>query len=203
MRILALADEESKYYWDYFEKQKLDNIDLIISCGDLAPQYLSFLATYAKVPVIYVHGNHDGCYEETPPDGCISIEDDIYIYRGVRILGLGGSMKYNYTGYQYTEKEMRSRVRKLWFKLWRRKGFDILVTHSAAYKINDAEDLPHRGFMCFVELLEKYHPKLFIHGHVHKTYGRNFKRESEYKGTRIVNAYERYIIEFPDVIENS
>ena len=40
MRILLLADEESKYYWDYFEKQKLEGIDLIISCGDLAPQYV-------------------------------------------------------------------------------------------------------------------------------------------------------------------
>ena len=51
MNILVLADEESKYLWDYFEKSKLDNIDLIISCGDLKPQYLSFLATFAKVPI--------------------------------------------------------------------------------------------------------------------------------------------------------
>ena len=45
MKILLLADEESKYYWDYFEKSKLEGIDLIISCGDLAPQFLSFMAT--------------------------------------------------------------------------------------------------------------------------------------------------------------
>ena len=45
MKILVLADEESKYLWDYFEKSKLEGIDLIISCGDLKPQYLSFLAT--------------------------------------------------------------------------------------------------------------------------------------------------------------
>ena len=50
MKILLLADEESKYYWDYFEKSKLEGIDLIISCGDLAPQFLSFMATFAKVP---------------------------------------------------------------------------------------------------------------------------------------------------------
>ena len=36
MKILLLADVESKYLWDYFEKEKLDGIDLIISCGDLA-----------------------------------------------------------------------------------------------------------------------------------------------------------------------
>ena len=90
MKILLLADEESKYYWDYFEKSKLEGIDLIISCGDLAPQFLSFIATFAKVPILYVHGNHDSCYDETPPDGCICIDDDVYVYNGVRIAGLGG-----------------------------------------------------------------------------------------------------------------
>ena len=48
MKILLLADEESKYLWDFFEKEKLDGIDLIISCGDLKAEYLSFLATMAK-----------------------------------------------------------------------------------------------------------------------------------------------------------
>ena len=96
MKILLLADEESKYYWDYFEKSKLEGIDLIISCGDLAPQFLSFMATFAKVPILYVHGNHDACYDETPPDGCICIDDDVYVHEGVRIAGLGGSMCYNF-----------------------------------------------------------------------------------------------------------
>ena len=59
MKILAIADEESKYLWDYFEKSKLEGIDLIISCGDLDPRYLSFLATFTSAPVLYVHGNHD------------------------------------------------------------------------------------------------------------------------------------------------
>ena len=34
MRILAIADEESKYLWDYFQKEKLEGIDLILSSGD-------------------------------------------------------------------------------------------------------------------------------------------------------------------------
>lgn len=84
MKILLLADEESKYYWDYFEKSKLEGIDLIISCGDLAPQFLSFMATFAKVPILYVHGNHDACYDETPPDGCICIDDDVYVHDACR-----------------------------------------------------------------------------------------------------------------------
>ena len=197
MKILVLADEESKYLWDYFEKSKLEGIDLIISCGDLKPQYLSFLATFAKVPILYVHGNHDAIYNEIPPDGCICIEDDIYVYNGIRILGLGGSMQYNSGTYQYTEKQMKSRISKLRWKLWKHNGFDILVTHAPAYQFNDGEDLPHAGFKAFRDLLDKYMPKYFLHGHVHLNYKWNQQRECQYnEHTTVINAYERYIFEY-------
>ena len=202
MKILLLADEESRYYWDYFEKSKLEGIDLIISCGDLAPQLLSFMETFAKVPILYVHGNHDARYDKNPPDGCICIEDEIYVYRGVRILGLGGSIRYKPGNYQYTQSEMRNRVRKLWFKLKRQKGFDILLTHAPAYHIYDGEDRVHEGFEAFVSLLDKYSPKFFVHGHIHMNYGRNNKRERVYKDTRVINAFERYIFEYEEGEEN-
>lgn len=196
MRILAIADEECKSLWDHFDRSKLEGIDLIISCGDLDPRYLSFLATFTSAPVIYVHGNHDRKYEQIPPDGCICIEDDIFVYKGVRILGLGGSMQYASTIHQYTEKQMRKRVRKLKWKLWRKKGFDILVTHAPAAGINDGEDLPHRGFEVFKKLMEDYTPKYFLHGHMHKNYGRKQKQTDTYLETTIINAYERYEFEY-------
>ena len=192
---MAIADQESKLLWDYFDKSYLEGIDLIISCGDLKPQYLSFLATCTTSPVLYVHGNHDDRYEETPPDGCICIEDQIYVHNGVRILGLGGSMRYKPGEHQYTERQMRQRVRKLWFKLKYHKGFDILVTHAPAFQFNDKEHLPHRGFAVFRTLMEKYKPAYFIHGHVHLNYGR-FPRLSTYNETQVINAFEKYIFEF-------
>ncbi|MCM1496900.1 MAG: metallophosphoesterase [Clostridium sp.] len=197
MKILVLADEESKYLWDYFEQKKLEGIDLIISCGDLKPQYLSFLATYSKAPVLYVHGNHDAVYKTTPPEGCICIDDRIYVHNGIRILGLGGSKKYNYGPFQYSEREMRSRVNKIRLKLLRHKGFDILVTHAPAYQFNDGEDLPHSGFQVFRELLDKYRPKFFLHGHVHLTYSWNQQRECAYnEDTTVINGFERYVFEY-------
>lgn len=195
MKILVIADEECASLWDFFDKSKVEDIDLIISCGDLDPRYLSFLVTMTTVPVLYVHGNHDGKYEYIPPEGCTCIEDDIFEYEGVRILGLGGSMRYTKGPHQYTEKEMQKRVRKLWFKLLCKQGFDILVTHSPAYQINDGRDLPHQGFQIFLKLLEKYKPKYFLHGHIHLTYGRGQKRYDQYQDTTVVNAYERCIIE--------
>ena len=67
MKILTIGDVESKYLWDYFEKSKLEGVDLIISCGDLAAEYLSFLATFTSAPVLYVHGNHDERYAKRFP----------------------------------------------------------------------------------------------------------------------------------------
>lgn len=196
MRILAIADQESKSLWDFYKPGMLDGIDLIISCGDLNPKYLSFLVTMTTVPVLYVHGNHDAKYETVPPEGCTCIEDTIYVHNGVRILGLGGSMRYKPGAHQYTDYEMRKRVRKLRFKLWRHKGFDILVTHAPANQINDGEDLPHKGFNVFVDLMDKYKPKFFLHGHVHMAYGRKYKRYDKYGDTNIINAYEKCIFDF-------
>lgn len=198
MKILAIADEESKYLWDYFDKSKIEGIDLIISCGDLNPHYLSFLVTLSSVPVLYVHGNHDAKYEKVPPEGCICIEDQIYVHNGVRILGLGGSMRYKPGPHQYTEWQMRQRVAKLKFRLWKSRGFDILVTHAPAYQLNDGRDLPHQGFQVFKTLMEKYKPKYFLHGHVHLSYGRGHKRYDKYQDTHVINAYERCVFEFED-----
>lgn len=196
MKILAIADEESSYLWDYFEKSKLEGIDLIISCGDLDPKYLSFLATFTSAPVIYVHGNHDEKYKHTPPEGCICIEDTIYNYKGIRILGLGGSVEYTSGDWQFTEAAMKKRVRKLSRQLRKNKGFDILVTHAPAYGINDGDDLPHRGFRVFHTLLDEYRPKYFLHGHVHMRYGRKHVRFDTYKQTTIINSFERCVFEY-------
>lgn len=198
MRILAIADEESKYLWDFFEKEKLEGIDLILSSGDLNPSYLSFLATFTTAPVLYVHGNHDDKYERKPPEGCICIEDQIYVHEGIRILGLGGSMRYRPGINQYTEKEMRKRRKKLWFQLLRHGGFDILLTHAPAYQLNDGMDLAHQGFQVFNTLMDQYHPRFFIHGHVHMSYGRQHKRYDQYGETNVVNAYERCVFDFED-----
>ena len=43
MKILAVADEEEKILWDYYDPEKTKDVDLIISCGDLSPHYLEFL----------------------------------------------------------------------------------------------------------------------------------------------------------------
>ena len=198
MKILAISDVESPYLWDYYQPGRLSGIDLIISCGDLHPQYLQFLETFSNVPLLYVHGNHDEKYKEIPPDGCFSIEDDIYVHEGVRILGLGGCMRYRLGAHQYTEKEMQKRIRKLWFKLRRYGGFDVLVTHAPIAGFHDGDDLCHRGFSAFGELLDKYKPQYYLHGHVHMNYGMKTPRLSMRGETLVINAYRTFTFDYGD-----
>lgn len=198
MKILFLADVEAKAYWDFFHKEDFEDIDLIVSCGDLQASYLSFLATMVPVPVLYVRGNHDDRYNTAPPEGCICIEDDIYTFRGVRILGLGGCNRYKAGINQYTDRQMKKRVKKMRYKIWKNGGFDILVTHSPAKGLHDDTDPCHIGFDTFNEMIEKYKPAYFVHGHVHMNYGRKFPREDMVGNTRVINAYQKYIVEIPE-----
>lgn len=198
MKILAISDEESPYLWDTGAAQKLRQYDLILSCGDLKAEYLSFLVTVAKCPVLYVHGNHDGCYHSRPPEGCDCMEDKLVIYNGVRILGLGGSIRYRPGPHQYTERQMRRRIQKLRLALWRAGGVDIVVTHAPPRDVGDGEDPAHRGFLALRELLDKYHPQYLLHGHVHLSYGQDPTRLRQYGDTAVINTSGRYELQLPD-----
>ena len=198
MKILAVSDEEIPALWDYYVPGRLDDYDLIISCGDLRADYLSFLVTMAHCPVLYVHGNHDTGYATRPPEGCDCIDDAIVEYRGLRILGLGGCRWYHEGPHQYTEAQMRRRIRKLRYALWKTGGVDIVVTHAPPEDLGDDTDPAHWGFAALRELLDKYHPQYLVHGHVHLRYG-DTERVREYNGTTLINACERYVLEIPDV----
>ena len=198
MRILAVSDTESTALWDHYNSNKITNTDLILSCGDLNPQYLSFLVSCTNLPLLYVHGNHDEKYDQTPPEGCICIDDKIYVHEGIRILGLGGSMRYNNGINQYTEKQMRARVGRLRFKLWRSGGIDILLTHSPALNLGDDKDLAHTGFAAFLDVMDKYHPQYMCHGHVHQSYRFDFKRVRHHGETTVINACGHYFLDIPE-----
>ncbi len=197
MKILCISDEELAFFWDNYVPGRLREYDLILSSGDLKAAYLSFIVTMARAPVMYVHGNHDTGYAVTEPEGCDSIDGQIVEYRGLRILGLGGCLWYRPGDHQYSEKDMRRRIRKLRWKIAKYGGVDIVVTHAPPEGVGDSDDLAHRGFGSFLELIDTYHPKYLLHGHVHMRYGMHIQREREYHGTQVINVCEKFIIDIP------
>ncbi len=199
MKILAISDIPSKALWEYGSRERLAGIDLILSCGDLPRAYLEYLTNFTASPILYVHGNHDGSYHDNEPGGCICVDDDVFVYKGLRIMGLGGCMRYAPDEYyQYTERQMRRRAHKLWLKAHSVGGIDILLAHAPAKGLNDGQDPAHRGFDCFNDLLERYRPGWFVHGHVHLTYDANLPRVCTCGDTTVINATERYVFEIPD-----
>ena len=198
MKILVVSDEEDQYLWDFYKPGRLKGIDLILSAGDLKAEYLSFLVTMANRPLLYVHGNHDGSYAQRPPEGCQCIDGKLVTVGGLRILGLGGSALYNGGPHQYTEKQMRRRIRRLRLKLALAGGVDIVLTHAPVRGFGDEDNMTHRGFEAFLPLLDQYQPRYLVHGHIHQRYGANRPRCYQYNETTIVNATGRYILEFPD-----
>ena len=52
MRILAVSDQESTLLWDHFDRRYLEGVDLILSAGDLDPNYLALLATFVTFALV-------------------------------------------------------------------------------------------------------------------------------------------------------
>lgn len=201
LNVLVVSDHESEFIWDFFDRSVFRDVELIISCGDLKPEYLSFLVTMLPVPLLYVPGNHDSRYEHHPPEGCINLEDyGVFVYKGFRFLGFGGCKSNYRKPNHYTERDMRAYVRRSVPAILRRGGFDVLVTHAAAQGLGDGEDFFHQGFACFRRLLDAWQPAYHLHGHQHLNYAYRQKRVEEYGQTLVINGYNYYLttLKLPD-----
>jgi len=193
MKILIISDEESEYIWNLAD-DFLKSIDFTISCGDLKSEYLRFIVTMTNKPLFYVHGNHDSHYLRSEPEGCDCIDDTIMEYKGIRMMGLGGSPRYKPGPFQYTNKEMKRRYNRLKSKFLFNKQLDLLITHSPAKGLGDGEDFAHQGFNLFNTILDKHKPIYHLHGHYHLNYG-NCERIIKYENTTIINGHGYFVLE--------
>ena len=206
MKILALSDRVVDAIYSPQACDLYGDVDLVIGCGDLPYYYLEYVVTVLKVPLMYVHGNHDAVQymsdgrRVSQPEGCISLEGRIIEYKGLLLAGLGGSMRYQPGAiHQYSEGEMRSRVMGLIPQLATNylqhgRPLDVLVTHSPPFGIHDGEDLPHTGFKAFLTLMKYAKPRYLLHGHTH-LYRRDSVSRSEFEATQVVNVYPNRVIE--------
>lgn len=187
MRVLAIADTEERWLTAADARDRLREYDLIVSCGDLDARYLEHIVTMANVPLLYVWGNHDTAYRLHTPEGCHSIEGRIAEYRGVRFMGLGGSVRYNDRVFGFTERDMYWRMVRLSLAAKAQSGVDVLVTHTPPRGYGDLNDLPHQGFDAFNTCLEMLSPRYLLHGHIHPEYGRIAREYTHPAGTEILN----------------
>ncbi|MBI5929298.1 MAG: hypothetical protein HY862_08325 [Chloroflexi bacterium] len=173
-----------------FLKQHYGDVGLLISCGDMDPDYLDFIASVLSLPLYYVRGNHDHHYTNDTPGG-IDLHLRTAEYQGVLLAGMQGSIRYNKADLQYSDAEMYVRVLRMMPGLLARRmvkgyGVDIFAAHSPPRNINDTKDYAHRGFRAFRWLIRWGQPRYLIHGHV-DLYDQRIPRETQFLKTRVVN----------------
>jgi Icc-related predicted phosphoesterase len=195
MKILSVSDVVKPILFQHSADSPFEEIDLILSCGDLPTEYLSRLAHFHNAPLYYVRGNHDIRYNKTPAASCRDLHGILVKNKGINILGLEGSRWYNGGPCQYHERQMRAVIRRLRPTLWWRGGVDVVITHAQPRHIQDEEDNCHKGFKCFRWLIEKYQPSYLIHGHIHREFSNTSERITVVNTTKVVNTYGYFILE--------
>ena len=202
MRILAISDEVLSTLYNPQVYSLIGSVDVVVSCGDLSYSYMEYVVTHTNVRHAYfVHGNHDSpehlCSGQIleEPGGWCNIDRRAVYAKEIKLIiaGLEGSICYRPGArYQYSEREMRWRARRLIPRLLFNRVFygrylDVLVAHSPARWIHDGPDAPHRGFDVFLALMQRFRPRLFLHGHSHH-YG--IKRwHTHYEDTEVINIH--------------
>lgn len=169
LRLLAISDEPEPSLDSARTREALQPIELIVGCGDLQPEYLTFLADAFCVPLVYVRGNHDvGAawrHEQRASLPAPLTDGIVHQELGLRVMGFSGSPRYNDRELQFSAGTMwiRAVLARLRPRSWQRPI--LLISHAAPRGINDGDDRPHRGFTAFRWLAEALSPPLWLHGH--------------------------------------
>jgi len=194
VKILAVSDLETGILNTPAVARRFAGAGLIVSCGDLPPDYLEYMHAILEAPLVYVRGNHD--LPQDNPDayaGAINLHRRLVRLEGLLLAGMEGSLYYSRGGPQSTQAGMWANVlglapTLLLVGLRTGRFLDIFVSHAPPWGVHDVpDDPPHRGFKAFRWLIRAFHPALHVHGHVHVIHPAQ-ARETLLGRTRVINA---------------
>jgi hypothetical protein len=220
VKVLCVADHIDPLVYSVQAKARFKEVGLVLGAGDLPLEYYSFIVSSLNVPLLFIYGNHNLSHleayrrkndislrtlDDDPASavGAVFLEDRHRREGKLLVAGLGGSMRYNNGGNQFTEWQMMVRVLKLaprlwWNKLVHGRFLDILLTHAPPRGIHDRDDKCHWGFKAFLTFMKWFQPRYLVHGHIH-LYELNEVRRTTYLKTEVVNCYDHLVLEIDDV----
>jgi Icc-related predicted phosphoesterase len=220
LKILCVSDFIDPLVYSASIKERYQDVDFVLSAGDMPLDYLEFIVSSLDRPLLHVFGNHnledfeiyrsrlsapltaEYFQKNIPGLGTTHISDKVVRESGLIIAGLGGSMRYNHGLNQWTDFQMTLRIirlipRLIFNKLFRGRYLDILLTHAPPLGIHDRDDLCHKGFKSFLWFMRVFKPKYLLHGHIH-LYDLSEVRKSRYNETSVINVYSHYILNIPE-----
>lgn len=161
MNVLAIAGRRPKI--DIQDVVRQNNVELIITLGDLTREDLLQLEQITTIPKIGVYGNHDsGTY--MPELGIWDMHLKVWDYNGLRFGGFQGCVRYkeNPDAIMCTQEEA-TRLMANFPKV------DVFLCHCPPRGINDEEEVAHQGFDAIRDYIEREQPKVLLHGHTYPT----------------------------------
>lgn len=217
LQVLAVTDEVDERIYSTTIRDRMGDVDMVVSCGDVPASYLEFLTDALHREVYYVLGNHaeeitrgGAQCEPRLPEGCTNVGFRVIRDQrtGLLIAGLPGSVRYSDGDpVQFTELQMmwhmlRMAPKLLWNHLRHGRALDLLITHSPPRHVGDREDAAHRGFEIMHRFLKWAQPRWHLHGHIH-LYDRTINPTQQLYDTTIVNVYpyQRLELDFPGLPE--
>lgn len=215
LRVLAVSDEVDQRIYSSSIRERMGDVDMVVSCGDLPASYLEFLTDALHREVYYVLGNHA---EEITrvgvqgvprhPEGCTNVGFKVVrdSMSGLIIAGLPGSPRYSdgdpvqFTEFQMIWHMLRMAPKLIWNRIRHGRALDLLVTHAPPRDVGDREDEAHRGFVSMHRFIRWAKPRWHLHGHIH-LYDRSIDPSQELYDTSIINVYpyQRLDLDFPDL----
>lgn len=181
--ILALADRPPKI--DIAEVVRANNVELIVTLGDLTREDLLQLERITDIPKIGVYGNHDsGTY--MPELGIWDMHLKVWEYNGVRFGGFQGCVRYKESpdAIMYTQEEASQMMAEF-------PQVDVFICHCPPRGINDEAEIAHQGFDALRDYIEREPPKVLLHGHTYPTEETVVKQHGS---TRIEYVFEHKLI---------
>jgi hypothetical protein len=203
IKILAVSDLE--YLAD--NKVELEDIDLLINCGDLRPGYLEYLIhRYRPKKSVMTYGNHDKAYE----DSSLQPDEFSQVYRGfniltnnfldiddlnIRIGGFSGARARGESPFYYTKSDAKKFYKKLHLINYfsnmlglKNKETDIFISHHPPNIDNLIPDIGqyHKPCNQLGKIFNLLKPKIWFYGHIEPRYT-NEQLDFKYQGSNIIN----------------
>lgn len=217
LKVLAVTDEVDPRIYSTSLRDRMGDVDLVVSCGDLPASYIEYLTDALHRDVYYVLGNHaEELVREGQrgvprhPLGGTDVGFKIVTDKrtGVIFAGLPGSPRYSendpvqFTEFQMSMRILRMMPRLIWNKMRHGRAMDVLVTHAPPRDVGDREDVAHRGFAVIRKLIKWAKPRYHLHGHVH-LYDRSESHINTLHGTEVINVYpyQRLNLDLPHLPE--
>jgi uncharacterized protein len=168
IRLLAVSDQIDPVLEDERSRRAVGPVDLIVGCGDLDCEDLSFLADGFNAPLVYVRGNHDaddrweastGYCPDAVPSGAVRRE------AGLLLAGLSWPGRRGPRALRSERGAWSQSFRLALRRLGRHEPL-IVLSHVPPLGTGDIPSTGfHRGFRGYSWLRRRLGPPLWLHGH--------------------------------------